>query len=284
MVIAVISASQLFLVQGKRQKPRHDEIERVINDTHSFIWKCSNSECPPGSGLNVQCGISIPISIPIRCVFCVKGVNYSNTQDYSTCKSCKNCGEHENKEGECTPEDDKTNCLGTCYKGFYKDKITEDCHPCSNCCGEGDKHHEKQCEDAGLPPKQQCRRTNVKCHHPTKAGDSERKDQQREHQGSLQALEIAAIVLFSTIAVIIIVFLVFWWFYGWERVKNILKKYCCCCCQLVQSTGGNESDKDDLESTFCNVNGSQLTEYADELGTLSSGDYHSFLNRLSIYY
>lgn len=289
VVIAFIAVSELILVQGKRQKPRHDEIERVINNTHSVIWKCSTSECNPGSGLNVQCGTSIPISIPIRCVFCVKGVNYSDTQDYSTCKSCRNCGKHENKREECTTEEDKTECLGTCRKGFYMDKITGDCHPCSDCCGEADKHHEKQCEDSGFPPKQQCRQNNVKCHYPPDGDTVIPERQDPESQGHLQALEIAAIAISSTVfLVVIVIILVIWKYYSWQQFKSILKEWCCCCCNLMRSNAettvnfhiSDHFDAPDLESgALCiNVSGSSLgAEETDDIGSLPSGNNQSFI-------
>lgn len=265
-----------MFVHGKRQQPRHDEIERVINDTDSVICKCSNRECSPGSGLNVQCGTSIPYSTPIQCVGCVKGVNYSSTQDYSTCKSCRNCGKHENKRGECTPEEDKTKCLGTCHMGFYMDTITGDCHLCSDCCNIviAKKHHEKQCEDSGLPPEQQCRQSNIKCPRPTKP-DNE--------QGRQGALTIALIFIAIFLIILLIVFLVLLRRYGWEQVKSFLTKFCCCCCQLVLPMGGITINFDvsdqffegDLEAAPCNVSGSHVTEGCDVLTTLSSlpGDY-----------
>lgn len=269
-----------MFVHGKHQQPRHDEIERVINDTDSVIWKCSNTECSPGSGLNVQCGTSIPYTTLIKCVPCVKGVNHSSTQDHSTCKSCRNCGKHENKRGECTPEEDKTECLGTCHMGFYMDRITGDCHPCSDCCNIviAKKHHEKQCEDSGLPPNQQCRRSNIKCPRPTKSVP-ENPDNEQGSQGAL----IIALIFIAIFFVILIVFLVLWRRYGWEQVKSFLTKWCCCCCQLFLPTGRNtinfdvsdQSLEGDLEAAPCNVSGSHLTEGCDVLTTLSSlsGDY-----------
>lgn len=274
LVVALIITSGLVSVHGKRQKPRHDEIERVINDTHSVIWKCSNSECPPGSGLSVQCGSSIPVSTPITCVPCVKGVNTSSTQDYSTCRSCRNCGKHELWTGECTPEEDTIKCLGTCDKGFYKSKISEDCHQCSYCCGEDAKHHEEQCEDSGLPSSKQCRQTGFKCYPPTEA-DRERQDHQPENQGGLRASEIAAIAVGFVIFVIIVIALtvVIWRYDSWQEVKSCLKKWCCFCCNPMFSRNGertihfdengHEYQDQDLESTSCTkANGSRLNEEA----------------------
>ena len=289
MQVVLITTSGLsVLVHGKRQKPRHDEIERVINNTHSVIWKCSNSECHPGSGLTVFCGTSVPISVPIKCVFCVKGVNFSSSHDYSTCQSCRNCGKHENKTGECTPEEDTTKCLGTCHKGFYMDKITGDCHPCSDCCSSielADKYHEKQCENSGLPIQYQCRMSNMKC-HPTKADkDRDDHDQEDDQQGGLIPLEIAAIVIGSTIFIVIIALLfVFWKYYSWPQAKRILKACCCYCCRLLKSKSGNtvnfhisdHFEGDYLESTATMSGSRLLAEQTDVIRSLPSGDYYFF--------
>lgn len=274
-------------VHGKRQQPNHDEIERIINDTHSIIWKCP--ECNPGSGFIVQCGTSISIDIPIKCVPCVKGVNYSNTQDHSTCKSCRNCAKHENKRGECTSDEDTTECLGTCHKGFYMDKITGECHPCSDCCNNvtTKRHHEEQCEDSGLPRNQQCRQSNYKCPHPTMTSPRLPNNQDDE-QGRQGTSKIALIItgIFFVLSIVFIVFFLFLWrCYGWEQVKSFITKCCCCCCQVVLPTEVNTVDfcasdhfnERDLEAAHGTDSGSHLTESGDVLTNLSSlpaGDYN----------
>lgn len=281
MVIAFITVFELILVHGKRQKPRHDEIEIVINDTHSSIRKCSNSECPPGTGLTVSCGTSISPSTPLECVFCVNGVNYSNTHDYSTCKSCRNCGKHQNKKGRCTREEDTTECLGTCIQGFYMDKITEDCHPCSDCCGEASKHHEKQCEDSRLPPTQQCRRTTAKCHPPPDNDTVMPEKEDPARQGSLQASGIAAIVISPIVFLVIIA--VIWKYCGWQQFKSFFKTWCCCCCNLLKSNAGttvnfhisDHFEEPDMESGALCINGSGsplVAEETDDIGSLPSGN------------
>lgn len=264
-------------MHGKRQQPSHDEIERIVNDTHSIIWKCP--ECHPGSGLIVQCGTSISIDIPIKCVPCVKGVNYSNTQDHSTCKSCRNCAKHENKRGECTPEEDTTECLGTCHKGFYMDKITGECRPCSDCCNNvtTKRHHEEQCEDSGLPRNQQCRKSNYKCPHPTMTSPrlSDNQDDEPGSQGTLTIALISIGVFFFLLTVLV---LFIWRCYGWGQVKSFLTKCCCCCCRLVLPTEGNTVDfhvsdhfiESDLEAAHSTGSGSHLTENEDVLTNLSS--------------
>ena len=269
-------------VHGKRQQPSHDEIERIFNDTHSILWKCP--ECHPGSGLNVQCGTSISIHIPIKCVPCVKGVNYSNTQDHSTCKSCRNCAKYENKRGECTPEEDNTECLGTCLKGLYMDKITRDCHPCSDCCNSvtTKRHHEEQCEESGLPREQQCRQSNYKCPHSTMT--SPLPNNLDDEQGS-QSTSTIALIICGIFFIVFIVLLFFLWRHcGWEQVTSFLTRCCCCCFRLVLPTEVNTVDfhasdhliEGDIEAGHSTVSGSDLTENGDVLTNLSSlpGDYN----------
>lgn len=253
----------------------------MTNVTHSYTWKCP--ECPQGSGLIVQCGSTISEDIPIKCVPCVKGVNYSNTHDYSTCKSCKNCIKNENKTGKCTPEEDTTECLGTCYNGFYMhmDNNTRICHPCSGCCNNKKIYHEKQCEDSGLPPNQQCRKSNFTCLNSTKSTISQRQE----------ALMIAPIIIIATFFVILsIVFLVLLGCYGWQKVKNFLRKWCCCCCrhgvpaEEIYSVNFRASDqifKGDSKAgpVGSAYSGSHLTEGGDVLTNPSSllGNNHSLL-------
>ncbi|XP_022783806.1 uncharacterized protein LOC111324498 isoform X2 [Stylophora pistillata] len=165
-LVAVVS--YLLVYEGfgaieRHRKPGPDEIERVINVTHSSFWKCSMLQCPTGHGSTVPCATSVSISTPIMCVPCIGGVNFSDIDDYTPCKSCRNCDKNEERSGECTLESDTTVCLGTCYKGFYMDKISGGCHKCSACCGHDEKHHEKQCENSGLSRSMQCRQNHIEC-------------------------------------------------------------------------------------------------------------------------
>ena len=260
----VISIGTVFgLVSKKHHKPRHDEIERVVNETHSVIWKCKkHAECNPGLGLNVHCGTSIPFSMPIKCVPCVKGANFSETMDYSTCKSCRNCGKHEEKSGECTTEEDTTICLGTCQKGYYMDKITGGCHPCSDCCGQYEKYHEKQCEKSGLPSKTQCRQNN--CHQPTKENPTTPDNDKPE---SLSHLEIGGIVVGIIGVLVIVVAVILFACYGWQQIKSTLKSLCCCCCHLLKSNAENTVCFEGSESQL------QGSEYDPELATGKNGHH-----------
>lgn len=70
-MFALVCGFGIFCVTCERHKPRHDEIEMVINKTHSKIWKCP--ECPFGHEPNVKCGASVNSSVHIHCVECVEG-------------------------------------------------------------------------------------------------------------------------------------------------------------------------------------------------------------------
>ena len=239
MVLLVIYAS--CFVNCKRQKPRHDEIERVLNDTRSYIWKCSLVECPPGYGLNVPCGSSIPFNVSIHCVLCDKGISYSDAHDFSQCKTCTNCDPHEERSGWCGLEKDTIKCLRTCHKGFYWDNLTDSCHPCSKCCNKNNTSHEKQCEGSGLPITHQCQQTNIIC--PTDPTDSlsgnnalgsQDQSSMDLEQQTLSSLEIGAITI-STILLIIIILVItvlvwMWRKLGWQRTKTKLENCFCFCC------------------------------------------------------
>ena len=190
----------IFCVTCERHKPRHDEIEMVINKTHSKIWKCP--ECPFGHEPNVKCGASVNSSVHIQCVECVEGHTFSDSHGYEPCKNCHKCVENEERSGSCSKEEDTTKCLGTCRIGLYWESAS--CQPCSNCCGEN-YQHEKQCENAGVPTKQQCRQT-VECQHaPTNAShldDKPRQEDQNDSQRkSLSTLEVVALGIVSAVLI-----------------------------------------------------------------------------------
>ena len=261
------------LLSCKQQTPRHDEIERVVNETYSVIWKCSVSECHPGSGLSFPCGTRIPFSESIECVNCVEGVNFSDTNDYSQCKSCRKCSPHEKSSGHCTTTEDTTRCLKMCDKGFYWNNVTDSCDPCSDCCERPFTHHEKQCEDSGLPVSHQCRQTHVKCQHPMisiKTPELVHNDE----QNGLSSSSITVIIVGCVLVVLIVLGFVLW--QKWRHVKAILKR-CCCFSQgkayTIYFLTNPEDNNADLESgPFLPVNGSgsDVGEVIKK-GLLSSG-------------
>ena len=209
------------LLSCKQQTPRHDEIERVVNETYSVIWKCSVSECHPGSGLSFPCGTRIPFSESIECLNCVEGVNFSDTNDYSQCKSCRKCSPHEKSSGHCTTTEDTTRCLKMCDKGFYWNNVTDSCDPCSDCCERPFTHHEKQCEDSGLPVSHQCRQTHVKCQHrmvSIKTPELVHNDE----QNGLSSSSITVIIVGCVLVVLIVLGFLLWqkWRHCGEAVNT----------------------------------------------------------------
>lgn len=45
-------------------------------------------KCLMGYGVIVFCVFSVLISILIKCIFCIGGVNFLDSYDYIICKSC----------------------------------------------------------------------------------------------------------------------------------------------------------------------------------------------------
>lgn len=285
----VLVVAMLSFVNCRRHKPRHDEIERITNDTHSSIWKCS--ECPFGYGLSVPCGTSVPFNVSIECVPCVLGVSYSDRHDYSSCKPCKSCSNHEKRSGQCTVEEDTTRCLKTCDKGYYWQDLIDSCHPCSYCCGKNITQVEKQCEDSGLPVIYQCRQTGVICPHPTvnslhdknpHYGDklsSDRPQHQTPLSSEIVGLVFGIILGIAALGAIIVV-AVMWKKFGWKETKTRLKKCCCNCCGLINSTNANtisfnEDDPDEsalpLSTTEWEVH-VHVEGMEDKIGSLNSGN------------
>lgn len=286
-VTITVVLTDLTLVNCERYKPRHDEIERVLNDTHSIIWKCSLTECQPGLGYSVLCGTSVPISVSIECVPCVQGFNFSNRHDYSPCKTCMKCGDHELTSGHCTTEEDTTKCLGTCDKGFYWNDLTDSCHLCSVCCEGNITDHEKQCESSGLPLTHQCRQTGRICTHPSNSSqNSSLEDHKKElvhedhpKQQTLPSYLIVVIVILIVIVLVILILVVMWRCCGCQRVKTILTA-CFSCCRhcSANGTGGNtmyfNHNENDTES-FVGRAPEIIQEASDTLGSLKSGNFHS---------
>ena len=282
-VVAVYIVYGFSLVDCKRQKPSHDEIERVINDTHSVIWKCS--ECPPGYGLSAECGTSVPFSVQIECKICTKGVNYSSMHDYSPCKSCRTCSAHEETSGRCTATEDTIQCLQTCKKGFYWEKSTNLCHPCSKCCGKNLTHHEEQCENSNHPLTHQCRQTgaNIDCENPTNASNHDKKQagQSGSQRETLSSLKIAVVVVVSFIILLIVItFFVMRRRYGWQGTKTKVKNCFRCKCFATSSSNGKTFyyhndvfDANDLESSITGEIEVHSEEAEDKIGQLKSGDY-----------
>ena len=287
-MFALVCGFGIFCVTCERHKPRHDEIEMVINKTHSKIWKCP--ECPFGHEPNVKCGASVNSSVHIQCVECVEGHTFSDSHGYEPCKNCHKCVENEERSGSCSKEEDTTKCLGTCRIGLYWESAS--CQPCSNCCGEN-YQHERQCENAGVPTKQQCRQT-VECQHaPTNAShldDKPRQEDQNDSQRkSLSTLEVVALGIVSAVLIVtvflIVALLVMWKLHGWQQTKCILKRYFCSCCPsaisndevAVHEFDNEVFDPGNFESTTWREYEMQKEEETDQMGPLKSGDFASFI-------
>ena len=280
----------IMSVSCEQHRPRDDDIGRVVNDTHSGTWKCP--ECPFGQEPSVKCGASVNISVQIQCVRCVEGFTYSDSHGKAPCKICKKCAENEETSGQCSKEEDTTTCLGTCRKGFYWEELTESCQPCGNCCGEN-YQLEKQCENAGLPTKHQCRQT-VECQHPTNAShlvNTQRQENQNDSQtNSLSVLEVVVMSIFSAVLIMAILLLValfvMWRLRGWQETKRILRGHFRSCCPsgilndevAVQFENG-VFDPGNFEPTCTTWRECEMykEEETDQMGPLNPGDFASFI-------
>ena len=270
--VSFVFLSQVILVWGScltscnRRKPRPYEIEVVLNGSKSFFLNCSSVECPKGTGMRIPCGTTAASDEPVSsiCVDCVKGVNYSDTNDYSQCKSCRNCSPPEKSSGICTTTEDASNCLKICSKGSYWNNVTNACHQCSDCCGQPLTNHEKQCEDSGLPVTRQCRETLLR-----KCLDEHKLD---NGLPSVQTVEIVipvvavACLLFAGICIHFLCFR----FSLWMKFKKAIGRGSQGRTELTVSFKNLKDDDDDLESVSVHRSAS-YEEEADDKRILTSG-------------
>ncbi|XP_068694907.1 uncharacterized protein [Montipora foliosa] len=281
LVFVVITA-----VSCKRQNPQPHQVERVYNATHSIPWNCP--ECNPGSGLNVQCGTSVPFNKSIECVQCKPTITYSDTHDTSTCKICRKCKKHEKKIGYCSIEEDTTNCSGTCEKGYYWENNT--CHPCSDCCGRNiSEYHEKQCENSALPITQKCQKTI--CEHPTNTGHQDH----LHEEGAKNGFSLVPVYTCIPLAAIMIaIFSVLAWMtrkFGWKETKAKVKLFfhsICCSSLSVRDSEADVDTCDHFQGSTANtftwkeieINVEEATDKMESLNSVPFSDKRPCLQRL----
>ena len=235
-------------VFGKRHKPGFDEIERVINDTHSVIWGCPI--CYSGQGLSVKCGTSVPFNRSIECLLCEEGVTYSDTEGTGVCLPCRVCSENQLKTGVCSLEVDSIDCAG-CIEGYYKE-ITGDCHECSWCCV-NDSRDEYMPDCVGLLKNKRCRKQK----HSDECVPQETTVSTLAIVGTkLTPAEIAGIaigVLVIIIAIIIAVLCVLWRKDLRREVQNFLRRICCYQTIATSSDEDSNDQEPDCEMGTCEV-------------------------------
>jgi hypothetical protein len=117
-----------------------------------ILWECP--KCEIGKGLSVECGGTYDIGTKIECPPCEKGITFSDKRDRGQCKECRKCQENENKIGECMPSKDTIECH--CKTGYYKDKLSRKCMPCSWCCYDTSDIYMSECNIPQVPRKRQC--------------------------------------------------------------------------------------------------------------------------------
>ena len=238
-------------VFGKRHKPGLDEIERVINETHSVIWGCPI--CYSGQGLSVKCGTSVPFNRSIECLLCEEGVTYSDTEGTGVCLPCRVCSENQLKTGVCSLEEDNTDCTG-CIEGYYKE-ITGDCHECSWCCI-NDSRDEYMPDCAGMPKNKRCRKQkhSDEC-VPQKTTVSTLAMKivgTKLSPAEIAGIAIGVVLMIIIIAIIIAVLCVLWREDLRREVQNFLRRICCY--QTIATSDENSNDQEpDCEMGTCEV-------------------------------
>ena len=268
--VSFVFLSQVILVWGscltscKRRKPRPYEIEVVLMGDSLFL-NCSSVECPKGTGMIIPCGTTVTFDEPalLICVECVKGVNYSDTNDYSQCKSCRNCSPPEKSSGNCTTTEDASNCLKICSKGSYWNNVTNACDQCSDCCGQPLTNHEKQCEDSGLPVTRQCRETLLReClyEHKSDNGLSSKK----------RVIIMTPVVAVACLIAGICIYFLCVRFSLWVKFKKAIGRGSQGRTELTVSFKTLKDDDDDLESVSV-YRSASYEEEADNKRILTSG-------------
>ena len=210
---------------SRRREPQESEIERVVNETHSVFWQCLGG-CPPGNGFSVKCGTSVSINKSIECKECTPNVTYSDTDDYSTCKPCRRCKDHEKRTGLCSVDKDTTKCLGSCEKGFYWENDSSGCQRCTECCKNNiSLNHEKTCEDSGLPESHQCRKIDTICQDdsPKEKGDYPQDGNGKTNDVIIIIIIIIIVLVTIFIIITIINIVMIWKIVGWKEFKAKIK-------------------------------------------------------------
>ena len=236
-------------VFGKRHKPELNQIERVINKTHSVIWGCPI--CYPGQGLSVKCGTSVPFNRSIECLQCVEGVTYSDKESTGVCLACRVCGENQVKTGVCSLEKDDTDCK--CIEDFYRE-ITGDCHECGWCCV-NDSRDEYMPDCTGMPKNKRCRiqKHSDEC-VPQKTTVLTLPMKIFAHGPKLSQAQIASIGVGVFLTIIAVLALCVLWRREdlRQRVQNFFWRNCCCP-KTMNFQDEGPSSQDDVEKANCKV-------------------------------
>lgn len=93
-------------------------------DAQETCKRCQT--CPPGQGLEKQCGSRVPNGTSTGCKPCVYSETYSEKNDTSYCKPCNQCG-FKIELQKCTPWQNSRCAANTCRSGYYMDPVVDEC-------------------------------------------------------------------------------------------------------------------------------------------------------------
>ena len=130
--------------------------QHVIEWSNGDLGCMSCLKCPPGSGVTVPCGSTVPSNVSVTCKACVQG-EYSNSFSSESCKPCSTCLPDEVLVAKCTNISDTRCSCKPCPKGYYRNKTISKCLPCSQCCLDGTDKVVPQCVSQKIPRTQTCR-------------------------------------------------------------------------------------------------------------------------------
>ena len=92
-------------------------------DAQETCKRCQT--CPPGQGLEKQCGSRVPYGTSTGCKPCLYNETYSEKNDTSYCKPCNQCG-FKIELQKCTPWQN-SRCAATCRSGYIMDPVVDEC-------------------------------------------------------------------------------------------------------------------------------------------------------------
>ena len=154
-VIIAVAFILVKVTEGGRPCSQIRDITIVYPDGQETCLACP--KCPPGQGLQVQCGSKVPNGTSTDCKPCKVNKTYSDSHDSSTCKPCNQCG-LKNILQNCTQWQNRK-CGTSCPPEHYLDNH-DDCTKCYFCCDDVPEHMRlKKCKDLGMPRNMQCERT-----------------------------------------------------------------------------------------------------------------------------
>ena len=132
------------------------QVDQLVVELPDGNFTCVNCpKCPPGFGTIVPCGGTAPYNVSVPCEPCMPG-RYSDSLSSESCKICSQCLPDEAVMAKCTNISNTQCSCKPCPKGYYRNKTTSKCLPCSGCCLDGKDEFVPECVSQKVPRTQTC--------------------------------------------------------------------------------------------------------------------------------